>query len=110
MNYPHERAFYRVVYPILARPRLIIASSVFEVLDCSERGLRYRDPGEPPHSGSTFTGLVRFQTGAEVPVSGEIIRIQAEEIAVRLGDPGLPLSIVLDEQRFLRARFPLRAE
>lgn len=110
MNFPHDRAFYRVVYPILARPRLVIGTDMHEILDCSERGLRFRVTGEPPVAGSTFDGMVRFQTGSEVAVAGEVIRIQESEVAVRLGDPGIPLSVVLDEQRFLRARFPLRSD
>jgi hypothetical protein len=102
------RALYRVVYPAPDRPRLVLEDGATgRVLDCSERGLRYRpDPGQrPPAFGAVVAGRVELQRGEPAEVSGRVIRVSDGDVALRLEAPGLPLRAIFDEQRALRARY-----
>jgi hypothetical protein len=42
-----ERAYYRLVYPMRARPEITIGGETFAVLDLSERGIRWEVPRGP---------------------------------------------------------------
>jgi hypothetical protein len=104
----NERALYRVQFPVTERPRLITGDRAHEVLDCSEVGIRYRAPSSwEAEVGTPVRGLVRFRRGAEVNVQGFIVRVEDQVIAVRLTEGGIPLAVMLDEQRYLRARYPM---
>lgn len=102
MDWPHPREHYRIEYPTAARPTLIAGNLEHEVLDVSEQGLRFRTvSGESWELGDTVAGSVRFQQRAEVRVSGVVVRIIEKEIAVHL-TTGIPLKLIIDEQRYLR--------
>jgi hypothetical protein len=90
------------MYPTAARP--IFASGVIEreVVDVSEQGLRFRAvEGEVWKLGDQIAGVVRFQRRDEVKVRGVVVRMVGQEIAVNLS-MGIPLKIIIDEQRYLR--------
>jgi hypothetical protein len=100
--HPHEREHYRVVYPTAARPWFIVASVAREVVDLCEMGLRYRTvAGEQPALGDEIQGLVRLRRGEVVEVTGVVVRLVERQVALRLSR-GIPLRIILDEQRYLR--------
>jgi hypothetical protein len=99
MVWAHQREHYRILYPAALRPRLVVQGVSFEILDLSERGIRF-DLGDavPPEPGNEFVGEVQFRRGETVAVRGAILRVVDREAAARL-DPGIPLRIVLEEQR-----------
>lgn len=100
--YAHEREHYRVVYPTAARPWFIVGGVAREVVDLCEMGLRYRAlTGEQPQVGEEIRGLVRVRRGDAVEVAGSVVRLVEQQIALRLST-GIPLRIVLEEQRYLR--------
>lgn len=102
--YEHEREHYRVVYPVAARPRFLSEGWARDVVDLCESGLRYRlAEGEHRALGDTIAGVVHLRRGGEVRVSGAVVRIADREVAVHLND-GIPLRVVLEEQRYLRER------
>ena len=111
MDTENRRDFYRIQFPVEARPRLLLDAPgtiqlVCEVIECSERGLRFQVPTQwllP--IGATVSGTVSFARGAEVRVAGSVVRTQNDEVALLLNRQGIPLGVVLDEQRFLRAQF-----
>lgn len=103
--FDHEREHYRIMYPTAARPRLVGGGSERDVVDLCEQGLRYRATDrESPVLGDEITGTVHFRRGEELDVAGFIIRIVDREVALRL-TRGVPLLVVLDEQRYLREHF-----
>ncbi len=105
-----RRALYRIVYPLNERPVFEIGRLTFEVIDCSERGLRYevKDRRVPP-LGTPLGGQLVFRRGGSVEVTGEVIRTRAGTVALALDAPGIPFSDILGEQRYLRSRgFTLR--
>jgi hypothetical protein len=108
MNYPAEREHYRVVYPLRARPRIVIEGQEYLVFDCSEGGVRYQlEAAAAPEIGTTVVGRIRFRRGAEVEVAGHIVRVENGAVAVRLDRPGIGMANILDEQRYLRTNFPM---
>lgn len=109
MSWQFNRAHYRIEYPERERPRFATADTEFVVVDCSERGFRYRSPAGPhPEIGTIITGTLVFRGQREVMVEGEVVRHDKTDIALRLSGPGIPLAIILDEQRYLRSRYPTR--
>ena len=103
-EYEFEREHYRIEYPAAARPRFLGNGLDREVVDLCEQGLRYQAAeGEQCRNGDAIEGIVRFRRGVEVPVVGTVVRQVEREVALRLS-VGVPLRVVLDEQRFLRER------
>jgi hypothetical protein len=107
----NRRDYYRIHFPVEERPRMLLDSQgavrlVCEVLECSERGLRFLSPTRWLRgSGAAVSGTIVFGGGTEVHVSGSVIRVQGDEVAVLLGREGIPLAVVLEEQRRLRGRY-----
>jgi PilZ domain len=108
MSSSPERAYYRIVYPLRDRPRLELGGRQHEVVDCSEGGLRFQlTSGAPPELGAPVRAVVRFHEGQEVAVEGAVVRVQGGHVALRLAR-GIPLAVILAEQRYLRAHYPTR--
>lgn len=108
-KYAVERAHYRLAYPTRERPRFLLDDAGLEVVDCSERGLRFRAPDGPaPDPGTTVHGTLVFRRSGTVDVEGAVVRIQDGEVAVHLTEPGVPFSLIWAEQRWLRSRYPDR--
>src|SRR5579871_972709 len=100
-----RRALYRIVYPLVERPAFEIGRNVYEVIDCSERGLRYEvKDRRMPALGTPLAGTVLFRRGASIVITGEVIRTRAGTVVLALDPPGVPFFDILAEQRFLRAR------
>ena len=104
-----QRAHYRLAYPVLERPRLLLEDGGLEVVDCSEMGLRLRTTGGPvPELGTRVQGTLVFRHGGTEEVEGAVVRIRAGEMAVHLTERGVPFSRIWEGQRRLRSRYPDR--
>jgi len=105
-----RRALYRILYPLTERPIFEIGRFAYEVIDCSERGLRYEVKDRRlPALGTALGGRLVFRRGESVEVVGEVIRRRADTVALALDAPGIAFGEILAEQRYLRSRgFSLR--
>lgn len=104
MSHPFEREHHRIQYPTEARPQFVIAGRAHEVIDLSERGVRFRAAEDVNISvDDELAGRLRFRQGEPVDVKGTVLRIAGREIAVRL-EVGVPLKVIIEEQRYLRER------
>lgn len=107
----NRRDFYRIHFPVEERPRLLLDAPgsvrlVGEVLECSERGLRFRSPTRWLHgAGVPVSGQISFPRGIQARVSGSVVRVQGDEVALFLGKIAIPLAVILDVQRYLRANY-----
>jgi hypothetical protein len=102
VTFPSEREHYRIQYPTAARPRIVIDGHAYEVIDISERGVRFRLSDDAKMDvGDEILGQVRFKRTDPVIVTGSVLRIVGREVAARLGT-GVPLKTMIEEQRFLR--------
>jgi hypothetical protein len=100
---------YRVVYPISERPEFRVGSHTYQVIDCSERGLRYQAVnGRLPSLGTPLTGILAFRRFSKpIEIAGEVIRSRGDIVVLSLDAPGIPFSQILAEQTYLQARgFP----
>lgn len=94
-----RRAVYRVVYPVRERPTFIVGAESFSVIDCSELGVRYQVPeAHRPGVGITVAGRMRFSRGLEVPVSGEVVRVQDGTVALRFRTEAIPSAEMVAER------------
>jgi hypothetical protein len=99
-----RRAHYRVTYPIAERPTLEIGQITYDIVQCSERGVRYEVPDRPlPALGAELSGVIRFRRGAQVEVAGEVTRAHSGEVVLFLRLQGIPFSEMLLEQQYLRS-------
>jgi hypothetical protein len=104
MAWAHEREHYRVAYPSALRPKLVVHGLGFDVVDISERGIRFRlGNAHEPDPGLELQGEVRFKRGETITVRGTVLRVHNGEVAAHLDD-GIPLRLVMDEQRFILDR------
>lgn len=107
----NRRDFYRIHFPIEERPRLLLDAPgsvrlVGEVLECSERGLRFRSPTRWLHGiGVAVSGEISFSRGEHARVAGTVVRVHGDEVALFLGKAAIPLAVILDVQRYLRANY-----
>jgi hypothetical protein len=100
-----RRELYRIVYPMDERPTIEIGRFEYQVIDCSERGIRYNvDDRRVPTLGTPLGGTLLLRRGTRVEVSGEVIRTRAGTVALALDAPGISFRHILGEQRYLRAR------
>jgi hypothetical protein len=103
MSFIDRRAHERVVYPKGQGPTLTIGDAVYEVLDCSERGLRVaRADAASLQASVDFQGRVRFPPGTEVPIEGVVLRVQDEEIAIQFTGVWIPRDVILAELRRMK--------
>ena len=112
MSSDNRRQSFRVVYPVQARPAFVVAVEHAAVraalLDWSELGLRiaWPSPRDVPAVGTGLSGQIQLRTGHELRVTGVVVRVDAQEIGVRLEGRGVPLAVLYAEQRYLRAAYP----
>lgn len=106
MASPSRRALYRITYPMTERPTFRLGRHAYEVVDCSERGLRYQvQHRRLPSLGMPLGGTIEFKReGAFVEIAGEVIRTRGDIVVLSLDAPGIPFSHILAEQRYLRSR------
>lgn len=103
MPNPNLRHYFRIRYPVEARPRLVLGSNICEVLDCSEKGVRFRATCMlRPARGDMLEGKLRFPRGEELAVHGEVVRIEEDRVALELSGRGVPFGVILQEQLYLR--------
>ncbi len=102
MSGPSEREHFRILYPAAARPEIVINGRAHEVIDISERGVRFRGDDETAvAAGDPLAGKVRFRRTPPIEVRGTVLRVSGREVAARL-DVGVPLKVMIEEQRYLR--------
>lgn len=100
---PSERQYFRIQYPVAIRPELVVQGRSLEVIDLSERGARFKlDEGISYAVGDAFAGTIRLRPSGSLQVKGTVVRVTARDFAVKLEEPGVPLRVIIDQQRFIR--------
>ena len=82
----------------------MIQELAFDVVDLSERGIRFRLGDVPaPEPGVEVQGTLRFRRGETLTIRGTVLRVVDKEVSARL-EEGIPLRVIMEEQRFLLHR------
>ena len=82
-----RRRYFRVEYPSEDRPQLKVGDTMFDVLDISERGLRFTAP-EGAKFGEWVKGFITFHDQKTMEVEGKIVSIFIENAQpVEYGEP-----------------------
>ena len=103
MSFIDRRAHERVIYPPGERPKLMVGGGTYEVVDCSERGLRVSRAGAALLETSVdVQGRVRFPPGNEVMVEGVVLRVQDDAIAIQFTGLWIPRDVILGELRRMK--------
>ncbi|MGH7628753.1 MAG: PilZ domain-containing protein [Gemmatimonadales bacterium] len=112
------RQHTRIHYSSVARPTLILDTGSQDVLDLSERGLRYRqDAGPEPRVGTKLEGILRLSRGETLPVRGTVVRVSHPdgparpgmiEVAAHLTEVGIPRRVIIAERQVIQRADPPR--
>ncbi len=103
MSFIDRRAHERVIYPHGQRPTLTVGGGTYEVLDCSERGLRVARTGAALlETSADVQGRVRFPPGNEVMIEGVVLRVQGDAIAIQFTGLWIPRVVILGELRRMK--------
>jgi hypothetical protein len=97
----HVRVSYPVGCPVKFLPEMIVNHHSCLVLDISESGVRFAISNAILIKKGIVTALLRFADGAEVEISGEVVRRNYNQISLRL-EKGIPYSRIMSEQLRLR--------
>jgi hypothetical protein len=98
----NRRQHFRIRYPVGEGPRFVSGSSISEVLECSERGIRVRPAGESPVLGDSISGKIAMCHGAQLSVAGTVIWCGEGTVSIHLDDSPIPFLAIIREQLFLR--------
>jgi hypothetical protein len=102
--FDNRREYYRIPFPESDRPRVVVGTTISEVIECSERGLSFEPAAEPGDVGDVVEGRIRFPRGVELPIRGEVVRIGDDRVSLSLKGTGIPFAVIFQEQLHLRRR------
>lgn len=105
-NDAQRRAYFRLHYPQTERPSLLTEGANYPVSEISEGGLRLvaLDASQELEQQRHLVGILQL-SGQSVAVEGRVLRRQHDEVVVVLSD-GVPLPLVMSEQRRLIRKYP----
>ena len=94
-----KRNNFRIHYPHAMRPTLSIDHVVHQVLDLSEKGIKFA-LGERyrPQIKDSIVGTLKFANRRSIPIAGTVLRLSATYCVARL-TLGVPLQMIQDEER-----------
>lgn len=102
-----QRNYFRVEYPIGARPTFKMRTKTFPIINLSEGGmlLCLKDTNQPGALGMRLQGEIRFGDKDSLAVKGCIIRLSDDSLAVLFSDDGVSFQKIMAEQRALLTRY-----
>ncbi len=93
----NRRKYFRVKYPYAERPKLMITEEDFDVIDISERGIKFS-------LGPTLSETITFHDGESLAIEGNFLRTQDNEIVIQ-PLKGIPAERINKEQRYLKKKY-----
>ncbi len=101
----NRREHYRVEYPISSRPKLIIEGIQYEVMDVSEKGIRFLSESSNEFQvESEVKGKIVFHDNEVQEVEGTILRVAEKQTIIYLS-VNISFFIIVQEQRYIRDNF-----
>ncbi len=103
----NQRENFRLEYPKADRPEIQVDKYRYEVLDLSEKGVKF-DCGKTyrPQQNAPLIATVFFQGGKSCEVKGTVLRYLAEKNqCVVILTQGVPLPLMMEEHRKLLQKY-----
>ena len=118
-----RRDYYRIVYPISYRPKLVVNSKEYEVIDICEKGIKFSTIfREGFLKELLIQSKIIFHDKQFLNLEGKILRVEKiilknkitkqERAEIRViiylskNIPCIPYKIIMKEQRYLRQKNP----
>ena len=96
-----QREYFRLTYPKIHRPSLVMDIDNYEISDVSEYGMKVKIDDDPAFMvDDSVIAIISFPDGREFDLSGQVIRIDHGYAALQLETP-IPLSVIRSETLFL---------
>ncbi len=92
-----RRDHFRIKYPHVERPKLEILGENFDIIDISERGIKF-------YGGPKFQTTITFHDGEFFDIEGKVLRTQNNEMVVQLLQ-SIPFERIIKEQRYLVTKY-----
>ena len=102
-----RRRYFRLEYPPDERPELKIGKKTFQVLDVSERGVRFINDKDARFA-EWIKGTITFHDGVSMEIEGKIVWECGDELGLQIVVMPIPPARVLQEQRYLIAKEKLK--
>jgi len=105
-----RRKHYRLVYPLPGRPALFVGNEKGEeehvLTELSESGGRVlaTTANELVFQSSPAV-TIKFRDGKQAMTAASYLRTEGEELVLKFS-PTIPLSIMMEQQRWILSRFP----
>jgi hypothetical protein len=101
-----RREYFRIIYPLACRPKLIISGKEYDVIDISEHGIRFtcKEMNEF-QPGLDVNIKVTFNNSEPLDLKGIVLRID-KKIAVMSLTKSIPLDRIIAEQRYIKLNYP----
>ena len=99
-EHQENRRYFRIEYPASIRPILKIRKHEFEVVDISEKGVKFFADKEIEF-GRWVNGNITFCDGQAIGIEGRIAWKRGESVGMFLTVKPIPYPKILSEQRLL---------
>ena len=102
----NKREFYRVRYPTGERPLLKLQGHVYEVIEISEKGVKFfcKQPWVYK-TGLEVQFAINFRDNELLKLEGQILRADGNALIIALSE-AVPMGRIVQEQRYIRAKYP----
>lgn len=93
---PEKRQYARLVYPSVRRPKFKVKDDEMEVVDISEKGIKFRKD-KHQKIGDCVYGTTDLLSGKSIDISGKIVWERNENVGVLTTQ--IKESVIVDEIR-----------
>lgn len=102
----NKREFYRIRYPLSCRPRLILLDKEYEVIETSEKGVKFlHKKFHEFQIGLTVGFTITFHDDESLDLEGKILRVDENVVVVYLSEE-IPFRRIALEQRHIIDNYP----
>ncbi len=102
-NGKQRRNFFRITYLPKMSPVMVIQGRAFRIVDICEKGARISNPMGIKLPDDLFQATIRLMEGEPIQVTGRVIRVQPNQVALVLVH-GIPYARIIAEQAALRRK------
>jgi hypothetical protein len=102
-NQENRREHYRIIYPVSCRPKLVINNKQYDVIDVSERGVRFLHQGTCTLQPGSETRInITFHSGESLNIKCKVLRFNDTAAILSLLQE-IPFEIIIEEQRYIKS-------